>query len=191
MKRIETHCNNCGAPVTTEICPYCNATTGINSKVANMEYPVIDCKEANVGFFNVVFPMIFAIAFGFAGIMVTSMLYFISKAGAGKQFNFGIIFLVIGLITFIIAIIPLIRKFLIELNGKTIEATVYGYMDDNVLINGIPAQIVKLLVDTNDGKKFILYQLGDTKQPFKVNSKINLKVYKDIFEIENKKQYYF
>lgn len=64
-------------------------------------------------------------------------------------------------------------------------------MDDNILLNGNPAQIVKLLVNTNDGKKFILYQLGDIKQPFKINSQIKLKVYKDIFLIENKKQYYF
>jgi hypothetical protein len=77
------------------------------------------------------------------------------------------------------------------MHGKDIYATVYGYMDDNVLLNGNPAQIVKLLVQSNDGPKFILYQLGDIKQPFKVNSQIKLKVYKDIFLIENKKQYYF
>ena len=35
-------------------------------------------------------------------------------------------------------------------------------MDDNVLINDQPAQIVKLLVQTPDGLRFILYELGHT-----------------------------
>ena len=30
MEVIEkTNCPNCGAPITTEICPYCNTATGI------------------------------------------------------------------------------------------------------------------------------------------------------------------
>ena len=31
---INTSCPNCGATVSTEICPYCNAPTGINNIVA-------------------------------------------------------------------------------------------------------------------------------------------------------------
>ena len=103
----------------------------------------------------------------------------------------GIFIGLLGILAFVIAMIPTSRYIFIELRGKKIDATVYGYMNDNLLINGMPAQIVKLLVSTNDGLKFILYQLGDIKQPFKINSKIELKVYKDIFLIENKKQYYF
>jgi hypothetical protein len=64
-------------------------------------------------------------------------------------------------------------------------------MDDNMMLNNSPAQIVKLLVDTNDGKKFILYQLRDTKRPYKVNSTISLLVYKNSFLIiDNKKNYF-
>ena len=100
-------------------------------------------------------------------------------------------FAVIGIGAFIIGIKPVIRYVSLKTRGKDIDATVYGYMDDNMFINGNPAQIVKLLVQTNDGPKFILYQLGDIKQPFKINSNIKLKVHKDIFLIENKKQYYF
>ena len=92
---------------------------------------------------------------------------------------------------FVIGKKTLIRNISLKSHGEDIYATVYGYMIDNLFINGNPAQIVKLLVQSNDGPKFILYQLGDIKQPFKVNSQIKLKVYKDIFLIENKKQYYF
>ena len=92
---------------------------------------------------------------------------------------------------FVIGKKTLIRNISLKSHGEDIYATVYGYMNDNLFINGNPAQIVKLLVQSNDGPKFILYQLGDIKRPFKVNSQIKLKVYKDIFLIENKKQYYF
>ena len=68
--------SNCGAPITTEICPYCNVMTGLDTKNADMEYPVIECKEANVGFWNVVFPMIFAFAFG--GPSITFPIVFLS-----------------------------------------------------------------------------------------------------------------
>lgn len=187
----ERNCPNCGAPITTEICPYCNVITGLDTKNADMEYPVIDCKEANITFWNVCFPMIFAISFGFFG-FVFPLIFLL----AGSREFIGVvlicsIFAIIGVVAFVIGIKPIIRYFSIKRNGKEISGIVYGYMDDNILLNGIPAQIVKLLIDTNDGKKFILYQLGDIKQPFKINSTIKLKVYKDMFLIENKKQYYF
>ena len=184
-------CSNCGAPVTTEVCPYCGNMTGLDTMYADMEYPVIECKEANVGFWNVVFPMIFAFAFGGAGILFPLIFIMADPEMFKMAIPMFIMPLIIGIVAFVIGIKPILRFFSIKTNGKEIEATVYGYMNDNILLNGSPAQIVKLLVDTNDGKKFILYQLGDIKQPFKINSQIRLKVYKDIFLIENKKQYYF
>ena len=69
-KTLGLNCPNCGAPITTEICPYCNVFTGIDTKYADMEYPVIECKEANIGFWSVVFPMIFAVSFGFEGLVM-------------------------------------------------------------------------------------------------------------------------
>ena len=80
---------------------------------------------------------------------------------------------------------------ILKRSGKEIIATVYGYMDDNVIYNGLPTQIVKLLVQGNEGPRFILYQLGDTKKPYKINSKIKLLVYKNIFCIKKDNNYYF
>ena len=192
LNGVNRNCPNCGAPVTTEICPYCNAATDIDTRFADMEYPVIECREAGITFLNFVFPMIFAVSFGFFGfVFPLSFLFVGDKGEALSVFLFCSIFGIIGVVAFVISMIPVVRTLMIMLRGKNIEAVVYGYMDDNVLLNNVPAQIVKLLVTTNDGKKFILYQLGDIKQPFKVNSRINLKVYKDIFLIENKKKYYF
>ena len=186
-----THCANCGAPATTEICPYCHVATGIDAISANMEYPVIECKEVNLHFWNVGFPMIFAISFGYFGIMSCFIMSKGSTVDGAEMFYCGFIFLAIGIVALMITLIPIIRYLQVKRYGKEIEAAVYGYLNDNILINNQPAQIVKLLVDTNDGKKFILYQLGDTVKPFKINSTIKLNVYKNLFMIKNKKQYYF
>lgn len=192
LDNAKRNCQNCGAPVTTEVCPYCNNMTGLDTKYADMEYPVIECKEASVGFWSVMFPMIFALSFGFAGFVMPILFFAIGGDFFPKvTILFFIPFAAVGIVAFVIAVKPIIRYLSLKMHGKDIYATVYGYMDDNVLLNNNPAQIVKLLVQSNDGPKFILYQLGDIKQPFKVNSQIKLKVYKDIFLIENKKQYYF
>lgn len=192
LDNVKRNCPNCGAPVTTEVCPYCNNMTGLDTKYADMEYPVIECKEASVGFWSVMFPMIFALSFGFAGFVMPILFFAIGGDFFPKvTILFFIPFAAVGIVAFVIAVKPIIRYLSLKMHGKDIYATVYGYMDDNVLLNDNPAQIVKLLVQSNDGPKFILYQLGDIKQPFKVNSQIKLKVYKDIFLIENKKQYYF
>lgn len=181
------YCPSCGAPVTTEVCPYCHSATGLNTEMADMEYPVIKCKEANIGFWTIGFPMIFAIAFGLVGFVGLIL----SMGLKLKELLFFSLFGIIGIVALIIVIIHIIRYLKIKICGKEIEATVYGYMDDNILINENPSQIVKLLVNTNEGPKFILYQLGDIKQLYKVNSKIKLKVYKDIFLIVKEQKYYF
>ena len=73
------------------------------------------------------------------------------------------IFGFIGLVSFIISVKTIMWHYLVKAKGTEIEATVYGYMDDNILLNGSPAQIVKLLVVAKEGPRFILYQLKDTK----------------------------
>ena len=185
---------NCGAPITTEICPYCKAKTGLDTKYADMEYPVIECKEAILNFWNTLFPGIFAFMFGGAGLMTFLIGRRVESSFGGFSFGsqfMSLPFILIGVIAFVIIIKNVIRYLLIKSRGKEIIATVYGYMDDNMMLNNSPAQIVKLLVDTNDGKKFILYQLRDTKRPYKVNSTISLLVYKNSFLIiDNKKNYF-
>ena len=184
MSNIEKnlHCPNCGAPVTSEICPYCHVSTGLNTWSADMEYPVIECKEANIGFWSVGFPFIFVVAFGFASIGTHTLI---------KGVSVFDVFTIIAIVAFIIGIRPIINYFILKNNGKEIDGTVYGYINDNVMINGAPAQVVKILVNTNEGPRFIMYQLASITQPYKINSKIKLKVYKNVFMILNDKKYYF
>lgn len=184
-------CPNCGAPITTEICPYCHNMTGLDTKNANMEYPVIDCKEANITFWNVGFPMLFAIPFLLCGIIFTIVGIHTNLFGLFGSILFFGIFTLIGMVALVIAMKQLIRYSMMKTKGKEIEATVYGYMDDNFLLNDKPTQIVKLLVTTKEGPRFILYQLGDIKRPYKINSKIKLSVYKNTFIIQENKKNYF
>lgn len=71
----------------------------------------------------------------------------------------------------------------VKANGKMIQATVYGYMNDELLINNQPAQIVKLLVQTPNGPRFILYKLGNTLKPYGINDNIDIMVYQNYFMI--------
>lgn len=193
-------CKNCGAPVTTEICPFCKCPTGLDSSQADMDYPVLQCKEAHLNFWSVAFPAIFAFGFGFFGFIfpllfvetdrsITSSL---AQSGIRLPHMFSMVYIgcipfaLISIVAFVILIKRLIRYFSIRSKGEKIWATVYGYMDDDVIINGKPAQIVKLLVDTKEkGKCFILYQLGSTTKPYGINSQIELLYYNDMFTIVN------
>ena len=77
---------------------------------------------------------------------------------------------------------------LVKKNGKRITATVYGYTDDIMRMNGNPAQVMKLLIDTPVGKRFIMYQLGNTERSYGVNTTVDLIVYKNYFMIEKKRE---
>ena len=180
------NCSNCGAPLVSEICPYCNVETGLDSSNVNMEYPVIECKEANINFWNVVFPLFFS--FTFMPELLFPIKFFLEEESSDKYsaLLFNSTFGIISIVAFIIGITPVIRSLIINSKGKEIEATVYGYMNDDFLLNDAPAQIVKLLVNTNEGNKFILYQTAGVKRPYKINSKIKLRVYKDMFMIVKK-----
>lgn len=180
------YCPSCGAPAVSEICAYCGTATGLNTAEADMEYPVLDCKEATLSFWTVWFPMIFAVAFGIAGLIM--LLISIMGSGDGSLILMGAPFLLIGIVASILVIRTLMRYVKVKMKGKRIQATVYGYMDDELLINNMPAQIVKLLVQTPKGPRFILYQLGNTLKPYGINDNIDIMVYKNYFMICKNKE---
>lgn len=179
-------CPSCGAPVVSEICSYCGTPTGLNTAQADMEYPVIECKPASINFWNVWFPAIFAVAFGMAGVGV--LIAAIVTDGEYWLVLMGLPFLLIGIVAASIVIRAISRYTKVKTNGKMITATVYGYMNDNVLINNEPAQIVKLLVQTPNGPRFILYKLGGTLKPYGINDTLDIMVCEDCFMIMKNKE---
>jgi len=187
------NCKNCGAPVTSEICPFCGSMTGLDTLTADMEYPVLECKEANIGFWTVAFPAVFAIGFGYAGLVMPVMM-FITKdqldilgTFAGFSVLFFLPFALVGIVATVFTVIPIYRYLMLKIKGKEIYGTVYGYCDDKVMLNNRPAQVVKILVQSPEGPRFIMYQMGTTDHPYGINTKIGLRVYKDMFMIEKKK----
>lgn len=179
-------CPACGAPVVSEICAYCGTATGLNTAEADMEYPVLECKAAILNFWTVWFPAIFAGAFGIAGLSL--LLVALLGSGDITMLLMGLPFLMIGIVALCLMLRTIRRYIIVKKNGKTVQATVYGYMDDDVLINGQPAQIVKLLVQTSKGPRFILYKLGNTLKPYGINDNINIMVYQNYFMIPKNKE---
>ena len=174
-------CPSCGAPLVSEICAYCGTATDLNTAEADMEYPVLECKAATLNFWTVWFPAIFAGAFGIAGLSVLIIAIVVNVGFT--MWLIGIPFLLIGIVALVIMLRTIMRYIKVKKNGKVIQATVYGYMDDGVLINNKPAQIVKLLVQTPNGPRFILYKLGNTLKPYGINDSINIMVYQNYFLI--------
>lgn len=182
----QTYCPSCGAPAVSEVCAYCGTATGLNTAETKMEYPVLECKEVTLSFWTVWFPMIFVVAFGMAGIGV--MISSIMGSGESSMLMLGVPFLLIGIVALFLVLRTITRYIKVKMNGKIIQATVYGYMDDELLINNQPAQIVKLLVQTPKGPRFILYQLGNTLRPYGINDNIDIMVYKNYFMICKNKE---
>lgn len=183
---INTSCPNCGATVSTEICPYCNAPTGINNIVQDVQNneAVINCKEANINYFGIVFPLIFAIIFGFFGFGMPLIFAMIDIEGLRVAIAVCTIFAMVSIVATLIVIKNLVRFLIIKIKGEEINGIVCGYMNDNLFINNVPAQIVKVRIDTPEGPKIALYQTKDVNRPYGINQTIKLKVYKDIYYIE-------
>jgi hypothetical protein len=175
-------CPYCGAAITSEICPYCGSITGLDTANADMEYPVIECREAHLNFWNTAFPAIFAVSFGFVGFLLPLA---VSASGVEKAtlLIVCIPFALIGLIAAIIVLKNLYYFISVRLAGKEITGKVYGYMDDDLLLNGSPAQICKILLHTPKGPRFIMYQMKRIDHPYGINDRIDLKVYRDRFAI--------
>ena len=181
---IDTSCPNCGATVTKEICPYCNASTGIKYREveeSKTNEPIIDCKEANISFWGIIFPLIFAVAFGFFGFGMPLIFLMSDTDDIGVVILICSMFAIVSVVATIIILKNIIRFLLIKIKGEEINALVQGYMDDNLIINNEPAQVIKLRIDTSEGPKIALYQTKDVKRPYNINQPIKLKKYKDIY----------
>ena len=174
-------CNNCGKLVKTEICPDCGAANGLENIKTDYDFPKIKCDDTNITKEYYVLFVITSIVILF-WLYVNSVLWglFIHKDG----FLFGLIYN-----SFMIAIInmfltPIIKQYKtcmdIEDNGKEIEGIVYGteYKGSNLRNSTVTYTIFKILVETKDGYRFLLYKMQNTDKKYKVNTKLKLKEHK-------------
>lgn len=174
-------CNKCGKLVKTEICPDCGAANGLENIKTDHDFPKIKCDDTNITKEYYVLFVITSIVILF-WLFVNSVLWrlFIHKDG----FLFGLIYN-----SFMIAIInmfltPIIKQYKtcmdIEDNGKEIEGIVYGteYKGSNLRGSTVTYTIFKILVETKNGYRFVLYKMQNTNKKYKVNTKLKLKEHK-------------
>ena len=177
--KILTHCKNCGAPATSDICQYCKSSTGLQDKLG-LEYPIIECKEVNINSDTVEYYFLTAFSIG---LMITALSICMILTN-----GLPLLIIIIPLSILLIYNInkgmkPLKMNRLVKKYGKDIEGIVKGYItSDSNLFEGTN-YIVKLLLDTNDGKKYILYELSKPKVKYKNDVKLKLRVYKDMFNL--------
>lgn len=174
-------CNKCGKLVKTEICPDCGAANGLENIKTDYDFPKIKCDDTNITKEYYVLFVITSIVILF-WLYVNSILWrlFIHPEG----FIFGLIYN-----SFMIAIInmfltPIIKQYKtcmdIEDNGKEIEGIVYGtkYEGSNLRGSTVTYTIFKILVETKNGYRFVLYKMQNTNKKYKVNTKLKLKEHK-------------
>lgn len=174
-------CNKCGKLVKTEICPDCGAANGLENIKTDYDFPKIKCDDTNITKEYYVLFVITSIVILF-WLYVNSVLWglFIHKDG----FLFGLIYN-----SFMIAIInmfltPIIKQYKtcmdIEDNGTEIEGIVYGteYKGSNLRGSTVTYTIFKILVETKNGYRFVLYKMQNTNKKYKVNTKLKLKEHK-------------
>ncbi len=175
-------CPQCGAPLLSEVCQYCGVYSG---EVATLdlaaEYPVVECKSGKFSFFGVIFPLIFA--FGFL-VMPMSMFFAPTPDDMKPPVLFMLPFFIIGFVALVITLKNILEFLAVMTLSKEREGVVYGYMDDTIAYNGVNGQKVKILVNTSEGKKFILLPLETTNKPYRVNSHVTVKLYKNVAMIK-------
>ena len=199
-------CKYCGAPATTEICPFCHNPTGIKPLQADLDYPMINCKPAHLDkkrlreyILGIVVYSIFIlppIIFSYgSGMRIFTSVFFACS-----------IFIIFVIIEYVIPLFKMISRFiLVKSHGKKITATVYGYMDyirvrgemqniennsnTQITYNQLAQKTVKLLANSKQGKRFILYPLGINEKPFEINQEVQLMYYKDCFILLDLRKY--
>lgn len=173
-------CLECGNSVTTEECPKCNSKTGLQDNDEEYGYPIIKCEDTNLTlsyYLSLLADLIIVAFFLFFDIILFNVL--------GHSIV-GLIFLLITNVFATVFIIgnPITRYKTcmdIEDYGKEIEGIIYGVTNVDTDENGSLTYYVtyKILIEKEDGYKFLSYKLPTPKEIFKVNTKVILKEYED------------
>lgn len=179
----EICCKNCGAPVTTEICPYCGSITGYKAANDEILYPTIKNKSATLTFVTIGLPLIFA------G-MLTVFSIFIGFALFGMELNafqslyVGFFFMIMAggaLFAYYIPVSNIVRYTLASLFGKRVKGIVYGYKDGLIGVNGATVQDIKVLIEDGENSRFIKYKSNRSIQKLGINDEIELKNFGKIY----------
>lgn len=192
-------CPHCGANVLSEVCQYCGTYIGeVATADLSAEYPMIECKSARIDTWRVILPAIIAACCIGMTLYEALPMFTIDKELMGidagfhaqvKAFAMEIIipFLLFGAIAFLFMCKGIYRWLAVRIFGVELRGTVYGYMDDRVAYNGVNGQVIKILVQTKEGKRFVMLPLETTTMKYVINSTVNVKIYKNYAAIVKEK----
>lgn len=182
------NCINCGAEITTEICPYCSAQTGLKENLDVQDLPKIQCKDAELFYWTFSFPLIMGIIFT----AVPTFLFLVEDQPDPNAEKILPLFLIVGTLIIISALIQLGKNLLVNIFGKKITGTVCSYVTNNSLTyNGFATKLVKIKIEKDNKEEYIYYNIRDMKEPYRINSKIQLKRFNNLFLIIKEEVEYF
>jgi hypothetical protein len=176
-------CPRCGAPILSEVCQYCGTYFGeVSTQELASEYPTVECTLARFTLFGTIFPLIFALC------PVLFVLKYILEPDTMEEGAFSMIVIaIIGIVAMIFLVRNIWAVLSVFFMGKNMNGIVYGYMDDTVSYNDRPGQKIKILVDSAEGKRFILLPLAGTTKPYPVNGPVKVRAYKNKAIVKAKK----
>ncbi len=189
------NCPFCGALLNDEdVCPYCKQTINKKEKIEELkkdehkfEYPVIEVKNVNISPIILLVAIIVGFVFLAGGSMWAIIpLSFVDEGASIVPFIVvGILFLAIALVIVIPTILPFIIRRKVLNHGREYSGTIYCYEDNPFfIINGLPDQIMYILIQTDEGPKLARYDLRSGIKPYKEKSTIRLKMLDNKIVIE-------
>jgi DNA-directed RNA polymerase subunit RPC12/RpoP len=185
MQDITYKCPNCGAKVYPQICDYCGTKVNIKDQDVTTEYPTVKANNVKPSFFTMGVALIFGAGFGCPGVIFPITMH----QQIVESDTPVVLFLPFALVGIgaLAVLVKYIYGFLATLMfGKVYTAKIYAYMDDTVSYNKVPGVVMKVLVDTIHGKRFLLISMKGTEKPYPINTKIDIKVYKNNVLIQSK-----
>lgn len=179
-------CPSCGASVLSEVCQFCGTYVGqVSTLDLAAEYPTRECKNAKLSFWGAGVPFVVMMVCICVGVYKILPLILVKDIGLDREAQsmvnmFGLIsaapLVLVAAISAIIFFYNFISFIKVTIKGTSLNGTIYGYMDDTVAYNGVNGQKVKILVNTSQGKRFIIMPLKVTNKPYPVNSNVSVKV---------------
>lgn len=179
-------CPSCGYPTTEEKCYYCNSEPAISSQYANLNYPIVECKEANLSPFLYSEYIKLGVCFTIIIILFLIICFLVKEDNYGAILFFAIFFGIVPVMCAHTIIKHKKRYDIVKENGKEIEGIVCGYLYDRVKVRHRYLKIAKILINKDTDPKYIMYHLGTKYCPYPINSTIILLSYENLYSILDK-----
>lgn len=189
-----TYCQHCGTATTSEICSICNNPTGITETISQ-NYPKTDCKTIDAKPLTIIKYIILIFWSIPLGVYLTDFIL-------NQEFKDLRIYLIlivplfiIGIVSIITLLYTIVQNTRLNIYGKEIEGIILENKSELNKITQKNSIYLKILIETTEGKKFIYYKIAEEKiqttayrllkimEIYPVDSKIKLKVYKDLYKI--------